>query len=262
MIDLSRPIVALDLEATSTDPTEARIIQVGANRYVPGEGLEADRSMAEIVNPGIPVDPRVQELTGLSQEQIESEGRPWPPVADALGEMIADADLVGYNIIGYDYPLLEAEYGRLNRGVPGPEDRSVVDAYSIERQLNPRTLENVYKSYTGEALEGAHDASADVEATWRVLMGQCATYDLQGLTPSELENRQRGDYLDADRKLKRREDGSVEVCFGKHGGKTVEEIARNHPDYLRWVYGEITELQEYLDEIVPEIGAANCGFRD
>lgn len=265
MLTLKRPLVILDLEATGTDPQEARIIQVAAKRlkelpYEDDHTIYTASAFTEVVNPGIPVDERIRDLTSISQDELDA-GSPWPKVADRLGAVIEDADLAGYNINRYDLPLLEAEYGRLNRDLPGPEGRAVVDAYALEKQLRPRTLEAVYRRRTGKDLEDAHDAAADVDATIGVLISQVEEVagrpdehgDPQGpSTPEDLADYARGDYLDAGRKLRERDDGAVEVCFGKHSGTTLSELEESDPGYFDWMYSEISELQDHIDEACPD----------
>jgi DNA polymerase-3 subunit epsilon len=265
MLTLQRPLVILDLEATGTDPEQARIIQVAATRLVPRDGQpKRAATLSTVVNPGIPVPARIRDLTGITQSDLD-DAPPWAVVADRVGSVIEDADLAGYKIRSYDLPLLEAEYARLNREVPGPSDRTVVDAYAIETQLRPRTLESVYRRRTGKDLKDAHDAAADVKATLSVLSDQSREV-MQRLfgdgppadvkpSPDALADYARGDYLDDGRKLREREDGSVEICFGKHSGKTLTELADSDPGYLDWMYSEITELQPFIDEALPDRGS-------
>lgn len=40
--------------------------------------------------------------------------------------------------------------------------------------------------------------------------------------------------------FKRAEDGSVRLCGSKHAGKTVDEVAREDPKYLRWAWRDCT----------------------
>lgn len=261
MLTLERPLVVLDLEATGTDPESARIIQVAARKIVPpslghsGVNLEFDKTT--VVNPGIDVPQRILDLTGITERQIE-EAAPWYEVARDLDPVLEDSDLAGYNIERYDFPLLQAEYERLNRTVPGPDERRIIDAYQLERQLRPRTLEAVYERRTGETLADAHDAEVDVKATWQILQQQAdEVREADGVTPvasvlpAALEDFQRGDYLDADHKLKQTDRG-VEVCFGKHSGKTLLELSEADPNYLDWMYQEIDELRPYIDDTLEE----------
>jgi len=249
MLNLDRPLLVLDLEATSVDPDTARIIQVG---YVKIE-MVGDKPMvmnhySQLVSPGVPVPEEVREKTGIADSDLEREGIPFAEVAEeALTRVLRRSDLCGYNLLTYDIPLLEAEYDRLGKSLPSPENRRVVDVYQLERELNPRTLGNTYQRYTGEEFDDAHDAQKDAEATWRVLQEQIGNHDLEATSPEEIETRQRGDYLDADRKLKD-VDGAVQVCFGKHEGKTLHELRDMDRDYLTWMYREIEELQPHIDE--------------
>jgi len=118
----STSLVAIDLEATGTDPETARIIRVAAFRFEPGGSEpggsepggseEPSATFTSVVDPGEPVPPQVLELTGLDPGQIADAQR-WPFVAGRLSDLIEDADLAGYNLRKYDLPLLEAEYNRM-----------------------------------------------------------------------------------------------------------------------------------------------------
>src|SRR6056297_2803953 len=52
MLHLERPLVFLDLEATGTDPQEARVIQIALQRFVPtADGAALDQQVDLLVNP-------------------------------------------------------------------------------------------------------------------------------------------------------------------------------------------------------------------
>jgi len=245
MLHLERPLVFFDLEATGTDPQEARVIQVGLQRFVPSsEGAALDDTMNVLVDPEEEIPAAVTNLTGLSTDAIRAAS-PFRSHAGRIGELIADADLAGYNALAYDLPLLKTEFERTGRALPGPDDRVVLDPYRLEQVLQPRTLSALYERYTGTSLDNAHNALRDVEAAGRVLQHQLADHDIDG-TPAELADRIRGDYLDDQRRLKK--DGeSVVVCFGKHDGKTLRELQTEHPDYFDWMYRTIDDLRPHID---------------
>lgn len=259
MISLNRPLAIIDLEATGTDPEEARIIQVAVKRLEPGtdgvEGPIGNDPFVKLVNPPCEIPDNVLEITGLDESSIR-DALPFGDVKNHLYRFIEDADLAGYNIHSYDWPLLQAEYERIGEGVPGPEDRRIIDAYQLEKRLRPRSLEAVYERRFGDDLEDAHNAAADVRATEAVLLNQCEEGfgggGTMNPTPSTLDGFQRGDYLDSGQKLKERDDGSVEVCFGKHAGKTLSWLQENDRDYLTWMYREIASLQSHIDEAFSE----------
>jgi DNA polymerase-3 subunit epsilon len=245
MLHLERPLVFLDLEATGTDPKEARVLQIALQRFVPtGEGAALDEEVDQLVDPGMEVPAAVTELTGITTDDVR--GRPaFGALVERLSPLLSDADLAGYNALAYDVPLLTAEYERAGHALPGPPDRVVLDPYRLEQVLRPRSLTALYERYTGAALENAHDALADVTAAGTVLQHQLAEHDLD-TTPAELADLTRGDYLDDGRKL-RRDGDAVVVCFGKHNGKTLRELRADHPGYFEWMYETIDELRPHID---------------
>jgi DNA polymerase-3 subunit epsilon len=246
MLHLQRPLVFLDLEATGTDPQEARIIQIALQRFVPAdEGATLDEALDLLVDPETAIPDEVTELTGIAPEDVRGQP-PFAEQVDRLSSLLTDADLAGYNAIAYDVPLLEAEFERVGRTLPSPDNRVVLDPYRLEQVLRPRTLTALYERYTGAPLEDAHDAMADVQAAGTVLQHQLADHDLDA-TPAELADLTRGDYLDDGRKLK--QDGeTVVVCFGKHNGKTLRELRSDHPDYFEWMYDTIDDLRPHIDD--------------
>jgi DNA polymerase-3 subunit epsilon len=246
MLHLERPLVFLDLEATGTDPQEARIIQIALQRFVPSaEGATLDDAVDLLVDPETAIPDSVTELTGIGPADVQ--GQPtFAEQADRLAPLLADADLAGYNAIAYDVPLLQAAFERVGEELPGPPNRVVLDPYRLEQVLRPRTLTALYERYTGDTLDDAHDAMSDVQAAGLVLQHQLATHDIDA-TPGELADLARGDYLDDGRKL-RRDGEAVVVCFGKHSGKTLRELQADHPDYFDWMYDTIDELRPHIDE--------------
>jgi DNA polymerase-3 subunit epsilon len=246
MLHLERPLVFLDLEATGTDPQEARVLQIALQRFVPtGDGATLDAQVDLLVDPQAPIPASVTELTGIGPADVE--GQPtFADQVDRLSSLLNDADLAGYNALAYDVPLLKAEFERAGRSLPGPTDRVVLDPYRLEQVLRPRTLTALYERYVGSPLDDAHDALTDVQAAGTVLQHQLADHDIDA-TPAELADLARGDYLDDGRKLRQEEDGVV-VCFGKHSGTTLRTLRAEHPDYFDWMYETIDELRPHIDD--------------
>jgi DNA polymerase-3 subunit epsilon len=246
VLHLERPLVFFDLEATSTDPQEARVIQIGMQRFVPSsDGAALGDTVDVLVDPQQKVPQNIIDLTGLSADAIR-QASPFEAHVDRIAPLLEDADLAGYNALAYDLPLLEAEFERCGRSLPGPDDRVVLDPYRLEQVLRPRTLSALYERYTDTPLDDAHDALRDVEAAGMVLQQQLAEHDLAG-TPADLADHIRGDYLDDQRRLK--QDGNaVVVCFGKHDGKSLRELQANHPDYFDWMYRTIDDLRSHIDD--------------
>jgi len=250
MLHLERPLVFFDLEATGTDPQEARIIQIALQRFVPApQGATLADEVDQLVNPETEVPDAVTDLTGIHTEDVRDQP-PFSALTDRLSSLLEDADLAGYNALAYDVPLLEAEYERAGGSLPGPSDRVVLDPYRLEQVLRPRTLSALYERYTDTELKDAHDALTDVAAAGTVLQHQLATHDLDG-TPADLAELTRGDYLDDGRKL-RRDGDAVVVCFGKHSGTSLRELRREHPGYFNWMYETIDELRPHIDDVLSQ----------
>lgn len=79
------PFLALDLELNQPS---RRIIQVG---ICLGDSLQAEEEYLMrdwLVDPGEPLDPRITELTGISEDDIRARAVPLEQVARELGECI------------------------------------------------------------------------------------------------------------------------------------------------------------------------------
>lgn len=259
MLHLDRPLVLFDLEATGVDPAEARIIQMAFTRLEPtDDGTEAAETHTVRVDPGTPIPPEVTDLTGIADADVQGA----PSFAERLAEvepLLRDADLAGYNVLAYDVPLLKAECERAGVPLPGPDDRRVLDVYKLEHVLVPRTLSALFERYTGTPLDDAHDAEADVRATLDVLNAQLRTHQPDATTPAALVDLIRGEYLDDNRRLKRIDAGmgaaGVEVCFGKHAGKTLAQIQEEDPGYLDWMRKAIDDLRPHIEAAFAEEAA-------
>jgi len=251
---LERPLVLYDLETTGIKTETARIVQVAMYRMVPGDdgapvACPDAPTLLTYLDPEQPIPEAASDVNGITTADVS--GMPtFAAVAEGIAEMIQDADLSAYNGASFDIPLLRNEFVRTGYpGLPGPDDRKIVDPYLIERRLMPRSLEAAHRRYTGERLKDAHDADADIRGTWRVLEEQVKRIPDAGdaVTPADLDDFARGDYLDMGRKLKRDGDDVI-VMFGKHSGSSLRWLRENEPGYLQWMIGEIGDLRPYIKD--------------
>ncbi len=233
LIDLTRPLALLDLETTGVSPEEDRIIQVGIARITPGGDVE---TYSQLVNPGRPVPQDVQDLTGITEDQLE-DAPPFCDVAPEVNQRLGDADLSGYNVEDFDLPFLTCAFERIGLPLEAPPQRCVIDVYEIFRKKEPHSLERAVLHYTGRPPETSHQALSDVLATGEVLASQLARYGFSG-TPEEIAAEVRHPHIDADGKLKR--DGEqILLCFGKYEGWAIEDVEATDPGYLDWIVREI-----------------------
>ncbi|MFQ6058861.1 MAG: helicase C-terminal domain-containing protein [Anaerolineae bacterium] len=91
---MSRIYVALDLETTGLKPERDAIIEIGAVKF---RGKEVLETWSSLVNPGRPLPYRIQQLTGITPEELENA----PSLFSIMGPLVSfvkDYPIVGHNV--------------------------------------------------------------------------------------------------------------------------------------------------------------------
>ncbi len=171
-MNIDKPIVFLDLEATGISPYQDRIVEIALLKRLPGGKEEA---FSSLVNPQRPIPPEstsVHHITDgmVAQSPIFSE------LAPRLFSFLDNCDLGGFGILRYDVPLLTSEFSRAGFFF-STDSRRVIDALTIFHKMEPRTLQAAYKFYCGKTLDGAHRAQADASAAAQVFEAQVSRYE-------------------------------------------------------------------------------------
>jgi DNA polymerase-3 subunit epsilon len=223
---ISKPIIFFDLETTGLDIVNSRIVQIACIK-IDLEGNKEEKCM--LIKPLIPIPKEASDVHGITDEKVK-DAPYFSQIAIALNEYFNGCDIGGYNSDNYDVPLLIQEFERCNIEFPTWE-LNLVDVLKYERLLNPNNLGAVYERYTGNKLEGSHDALNDVRATLEVLLHQIKSN--QEKTPQEIDlecqaNKKRYDFSN---KTYMDKDGTVRWSFGKNLNKSVIEDV----GYLNWV---------------------------
>jgi len=246
-MELSRPLVVLDLETTGTWIEKDKIIEVGMIRCEP-DGTE--KVYEQRVNPGMPIPAEAAQITGISDKDVKDE----PSFRQIVKEVLAfmeGADLAGFNLERFDLPLLARECSEAG-GKFEWRQRTVYDAQKVYHLNEKRDLTAAYQFYCSQDLIDAHSALADVKATLSVLDAQVKKYGegeqrLESL--GRFEYKQRDDFYDKDRKI-RWWNGELYMMFGKYARRTpLKEVARSDRGYLGWILkqnfsDEVKELME------------------
>ncbi len=251
-LNLDRPLVCFDLETTGTSVDRDRIVEIGLVRV---ETDGSKRDYRTLVNPEMPIPPGASAVHGIHDADV----RDAPRLADVANEVQAlfeGADLAGFNSVNFDAPLLENEMRRV--GVEfSLQGRRHLDAMRIFHRMEPRTLVAAYAKYCGKDLTEAHAALADVQATLEVLDAMVAKYDeLSGDVDAlhKVSNPNEGRYVDRSRKFEWDDQGRACFTFGKHRGKSLQDIATQYPDYLEWMLGK-----DFSDEVSGILRGALAG---
>jgi len=238
-----KPIVIFDLETTGTDVSKDRIVEFAAIKVFshpigapePGDGEDGGSETLNFrCNPGIPIPKEVQEIIGITDEDVANEPKFDAWVNDVL-EFMEGADLCGYNIANFDVPLLWEEIYRALKHPWNLERVRIFDVCSMYKKLNPRTLSAAFKQYTGKELEGAHGALVDASATADVLHAMIHAHpDIAIMSEDQLAAYCAMDSrVDLAGKILRDEKGRPCFAQGKNKGQPLE----NHPDYVAWMLG-------------------------
>jgi DNA polymerase-3 subunit epsilon len=255
---LDRPVVSFDLETTGTDVMQDRIVQIGAVR------VELDgsrRSYATLVNPERPIPASATATHGITDEDVR-EQPPFREIVAAVEAFFDGADLVGFNSIRFDMPLLMEELQRVGSSLDLSSVRHF-DAMRIFHKMEPRDLTAAVRFYCGEDLSDAHDALADATATLAVVDAQVGHYADLPTDPEELNrfcNPDAGKQVDRLGKFIFDDAGEAIFNFGKLRGKALKEVAGRGDGrgYMEWMLNkDFSEelkgiLRDALDGVFPQ----------
>ena len=233
---LTRPLVFFDLETTGTNPLRDRIIEISYLK-VGDEGIIDEKTYrvkpVDIHEKQIKSDPAAVAVHGITDEELASEPT-FKELSGRLKEVFEDSDIAGYNSNKFDLPLLIQEFMRagVDFKIAG---RNLIDVQNIFYKHEPRTLKAAYRFYCGRDLVDAHQAKADVRATYEVFMAQLEKYDLGEDTETVAQNARLGDTLDLSGRLSRDKDGDAVFNFGRYKGQKVKHVFRIQPSYYKWM---------------------------
>ncbi|MBK4137227.1 3'-5' exonuclease [Corynebacterium macginleyi] len=167
--DASR-MLAFDLETTSANPREARIVTSALVRI---DGRDVQK-VEHLADPGIDIPQAATDVHGITTEKAQAEGRPHEEVLQDTVDAIKAAWEDGLTLIVYnaafDLTVLRSLTGDFT--VTGTVfDPYVIDRVSDKWRKGKRTLGAVCEHY-GVELGSAHEATADALAAARVAWKQ------------------------------------------------------------------------------------------
>ena len=261
-LNLTKPLVVFDLEATGLDLVNDRIIQISYVKVSPGDKEGEEERKSIFVNPGKPIPAFVQQLTGITDDMVK-DAPTFKQLAKQLADSFIGCDFAGFNSDRFDVPMLAEEFLRAGIDFDFSKCR-LIDAQNIFHKREPRNLAAAYRFYTGHKMEDdfrAHRADQDAEATYRVLMGELDKYapttveEPSQALPNDMnvlaeESRMNNnvdfagrivweDVKDKNGKaLTDKDDKPLrhEVFnFGKYKGHVVTDVLHRDPGYYSWM---------------------------
>ncbi len=227
---MEQPIIFFDLETTGVSVTKDRIVSLSAIKCDSGYNILEKKNI--LINPTIPIPAGATEVHKITDEMVKDKPT-FVGYSKAMANWFADSVLAGYNIRSFDVPLLSEEFNRCQISWPLPGVK-ILDSFAIFKSKEKRDLSAALKFYTGETMEGAHDAENDNIATIKIFKGQLAMYeDLKEMNIDQLH-----DYCTLGKKTKDlagkigiNEAGKEIYAFGKDTGLTIKE----NPSFALWM---------------------------
>lgn len=238
-LNLKNPLIIFDIESTGLDIAKDRIVELCVVKIFPNGDQEVKTRR---FNPEIPISPEAQAVHGISNEDVKNEPK-FKQVAKSLADYMKGCDFAGFNSLKFDIPLLSEEF--LRAGVDFDfRKRKLVDVQNIFHKLEKRTLSAAYKFYCNKDLENAHSAEADTLATYEILEAQVGRYkeDLKNDIEFLATFSQRTELVDYAGRVTKNDKGDFIFNFGKHKGKSVNDVFSKEPSYYSWIMnGDFTQ---------------------
>lgn len=221
-----KKLICFDIEATGVDVAKDRIVQIAfaeldACPFGTVEPVVTNKRKL-LIKPGISIPPEATAIHGITNDDVY-DSPSFRDVSLALHDQFKGCDLAGFNLTNFDVPLLYEEFARVGidwelSGV------KLIDAGTLFKRREERTLWAAVQFYCGRELDGAHDALNDVVATCDVLAAQIERYGLDWNDRETLERESNYEEKRVDLAGKIiLKDGVPVWNFGKVKGRPVVE---------------------------------------
>lgn len=227
--------VAVDVETTGLSPERDRLLEIGAVLVQNGR---AAKIWGTLIDTGMPVPPRIRELTGITDEMRKS-GVPVREAIRGFLEFRGELPLVGHNI-PFDFGFLKQAAAREGLNL----EAEALDTLKIARNTLPHmpskslsALCALYRIPPGNAHRAQDDAMAAHELLQRLWTeyGQLDpdAFALQKLfyavkKQSPITNRQKGYLKDLLKYHKIKTDICIEDMTKSEASRMIDRILLEH----------------------------------
>jgi DNA polymerase III subunit epsilon len=231
MLQLKKPLAFIDIEATGSNVSADRIVEIAIVKVLPDGNRTVKR---KITNPQIPIPASISDIHGITDEMVK-DAPTFKQAAHEIRQFLDGCDLSCYNAYRLDIPMLMEEFIRADVEFD-MKGRKVVDVQKIFHQMEQRTLSAAYKFYCNKSLEGAHGAEVDAVATAEILNAQIEKYPQLGTNiDSIIKAIGEEPIIDFARRFIFNDKGVEVFNFGKHKGRPVADVLKAEPQYYDWM---------------------------
>ena len=130
-LQLTRPLVFIDLETTGINLSIDRIIEIAIVKISPDGSKLVKR---KIVNPQMPIPKGASDIHGFTNEMVK-DAPLFKDIANELKQFIDIADLSGYNSNRFDIPMLMEEFLRAGIHLE-MSNRRMIDVQHVFHTMN------------------------------------------------------------------------------------------------------------------------------
>ena len=230
-LELQRPLCFFDLETTGINVINDRIVEIAVLKLLPNGNKEGK---TWLVNPEMPIPKGASDVHGITDDKVKDAPN-FKALSSEIYAFMKDCDWAGFNSDRFDIPLIAEEFMRAEVDFD-LKNHKTIDVQTIFHKMEQRTLSAAFKFYCDKKLINAHSAMADTDATYEVLLAQVDRYEelennLDFL--SEFSTRKRS--LDVAGFIVLNKEDQACFSFGKHKGKTVDEVLEKEPGYFGWL---------------------------
>lgn len=227
LLQLTRPLVSLDLETTGIHTKVDRVVQIGIIKIYP-DGSQ--KEWKTLINPEMLIPSEATKVHHITDEMVGSA----PHFSELAPKLLAgfqECDFIGYNI-KFDLSFLNMEFGKCGLVFTSGK---IVDGFRIFQRQEPRNLVAAKRFFLGEDFKEAHDALEDARASIQIVEAQLERYPELPRSVSELHalfnETISPEHVEASGKISWR-NGEAALSFGKHGGVLLRDAPRQ---YLAWM---------------------------
>lgn len=166
-------LAIVDLETTGADPNRDRITEIA---ILIAEGETLVEQWSSLVNPGMQIPYRIQELIGITDAMV-ADAPAFAALAETVREKLADAVFVAHNA-RFDYNFLRAAFEQLGLAWEAPVLCSVKFSRALDPEFAKHGLDAIIARH-GYTIDARHRALDDARIVWQFLQ------DARGRADSE-----------------------------------------------------------------------------
>ena len=239
---INKPLVFFDIESTGLDITKDKIIEITILKLsISGR----KNTFTFRINPEIPIPSENSKIHGIYDKDVKNSPS-FKKVGNKIKKLLYKCDLVGFNILKFDLPILIEEF-KNNKISFSINNINIIDVQKLYHLMEKRNLSSAYKFYCNKTLKNSHSSFSDTMATYEIFLNQLKKYDNQEVFDlkgnkmgkisknlNKINNTLNNNMIDLEGRFIMDNDDPV-FNFGKYKGKKIKEILKTNPGYFNWI---------------------------